>query len=348
MNNKSYLYLTLVLTAFLITGGCGKTPDEQASSEKNSTNGAAEIIATVNGQPITQQRLNQFTSIMSQTMSSVGDHNSEEIEAVKASIKKEALKKLVQLELLYQASKAKNIKVTDEDVDQIFNKLKSRFKDPKDFEAELVKTKSTEKSIREDIQRNLYVEKLLDQEILPQIKVTEEQSSAFYEKEKDKFKQPEGARISHILVKVAENATPEEKAKAKQKIEEVKKQLDNGKDFAELAKTNSDCPSAINGGDLGFIVKGKTVPEFEKTAFSLEKPGQFSKIIETSFGFHILKLTEKRAAGTVPFKDARKNIVSYLKNKMLSEKLDNYVKELYAKAKIESDIDVAETPVKAN
>jgi peptidyl-prolyl cis-trans isomerase C len=107
-----------------------------------------------------------------------------------------------------------------------------------------------------------------------------------------------------------------------------------------LARANSDCPSAEKGGDLGFITRGQTVPEFEKCAYGLEKTGQVSEVIKTSFGFHVLKLQEKRSESVIPFEEAQPRINQYLKNQKMNGEIDKYVESLFGKAQIESEIDL--------
>jgi len=114
---------------------------------------------------------------------------------------------------------------------------------------------------------------------------------------KGKVNTPEMVRASHILVKVDSKATAEEKAKALGKIKDIQKRIQSGEDFAQVAKEVSDCPSKENGGDLNFFQRGLMVPPFENAAFSMN-PGDTSDIVETVFGYHIIRVTDKRAAGT--------------------------------------------------
>lgn len=127
--------------------------------------------------------------------------------------------------------------------------------------------------------------------VVGELEPTEEELQEYFAKNKDKYLE---IKARHILVRVAEGAAEEEVAKAQEKIEEIKKQLDGGADFAELAKEHSeDVASAIEGGDLGYFGKGKMVKEFEEAAFALQ-PGEISDIVRTPFGFHIIKVEERK------------------------------------------------------
>jgi peptidyl-prolyl cis-trans isomerase C len=339
MNSKFYLYLGLAWLAILTITDCRETPKDKVVSAADQ-----QTVAKINGRPISQHQLDRFITAMNQNRQPSPKHKPE----VEAEVKKNALRKLIRMELLYQESQAKNIAVSKEEVDKVVNRIKSNFPDEDKFRQALAENSSSEKELREDIRRNLSVNSLIDQEILPGVVVTDEESNTFYQKNKKKFNRPESVRVSHILIKLDKDASPEDEAAAKQKMEEIKNRLSNGEDFAELARAYSNCPSAGNGGDLGYIVRGQTVPEFEQCAFGLEQPGQISQVIKTSFGFHILKLGQKRSASTVPYEEAKEAINRYLKNQKLNEKLEEYVRNLYAKAEIESRLDLdepsAETP----
>src|SRR5262249_54009915 len=127
---------------------------------------------------------------------------------------------------------------------------------------------------------------LIDQAKIPIPQVTDAQLQKEYTANQDRFKTPERVQARHILVKSDARNDAEKKAKA----EGLLKQIQAGGDFAKLAKDNSDDPgSAAMGGELGFIVRGQTVPEFEKSAFSLQ-PGQTSGLVKTTYGYHIIQV----------------------------------------------------------
>jgi peptidyl-prolyl cis-trans isomerase C len=343
LNSKSYFYLGAALLAVLMTVGCNKASEEKSAlvTEENSSATDQQVVASVNGTPISQHQLDQFIMGMNQSqhpgMGANLPKNSPEM-------KKAALNKLIQVELLYQESLAKNLATSAEEVDKKVNEMKAQFPDEDQFQKLLAASHSSEKALREDIQRNLSIERLVNQEVLSQVVVTEEEASSFYQEQKNNFKQAESVQISHILVKLDKEASSEDEAAAKQKIENIKNSLSNGEDFAELAGANSDCPSAKKGGDLGYVKRGDTVPEFEQCAFGLQQPGQISEIIKTSFGFHILKSGQKQPEGITPYEEVQEKINQFLKNQKLNAELEKYIQKLQAKATIESEFDFEEPP----
>ncbi len=125
-----------------------------------------------------------------------------------------------------------------------------------------------------------------------------------------------------------------DKKKAKEKIEELLKQVKAGADFAKLAQENSGCPSSKQGGDLGYFGKGQMVKPFEEAAFAM-KPGDVSGVVETQFGYHIIKLTEKKAAAKIAFDEVKAKIADSLKRKKVTEAINATLEDAKKKAKIE-------------
>ena len=192
----------------------------------------------------------------------------------------------------------------------------------------------TEKDLREYTRRDLLISRFIETTFVKKNVATETEVRAFYDKNQDKFKQEESVKASHILIGIGEKASADDRKKAREKAEKLKKELTGGADFAALAKGNSSCPSSQQGGDLGFFGKGQMVPAFEKAAFSL-KPGEISDVVETQFGYHIIKLTEKKAAEAVAFKDAKARIEEFLNGQKINEAIQAYIADARKSAKIE-------------
>ncbi len=140
-------------------------------------------------------------------------------------------------------------------------------------------------------------------------KISDAQLAQEYQENIDSYRTPERVKVRHILIKT-QGKSKEDVAKLKAKAEDILNQLHHGGDFAELAKKNSEDPgSAEKGGELGWIVKGQTVPNFEKTAFSL-KPGELSGLVETEYGYHIIQLEDKQAAHTQTFDEVKPQLLA--------------------------------------
>ena len=140
-------------------------------------------------------------------------------------------------------------------------------------------------------------------------------------------------RASHILVKAAPDAPEDQKTKAHEEIQQARERLKN-EAFADVAADVSDCPSSEKGGDLGYFQQGQMVKPFSDAAFALEE-GAVSDIVTTKFGYHLIKVTDKRAAGLSPYADVKEEIQGHLKNRRSGEAVEARVKTLREKADIE-------------
>lgn len=158
---------------------------------------------------------------------------------------------------------------------------------------------------------------------------TENDLRRAYNDQIDRFRNPERLKVRHILIKTSEK--PEsEVPKLQAKADDILKQLKGGADFAKLAKENSEDPgSAVNGGELGFIVKGQTVKNFEDTAWSL-KPGELSGVIKTEYGFHILQLQEKEDARVRPFEEVKAELANEVGRQLIFDRMQSSMDNLRA------------------
>ncbi|MDD2308586.1 MAG: peptidylprolyl isomerase [Desulfuromonadaceae bacterium] len=179
----------------------------------------------------------------------------------------------------------------------------------------------------QDLKKRLIVESFLKKKVEAESKVSDEDLKKFYEQNKDKFKSGEQIRASHILVKTEKEA------------KDILAQLKSGGNFEELAKKSSVDSSAAKGGDLGWFGKGSMVPVFEKAALAL-KEGQISEIVKSDFGFHIIKLTGKRAAGIRPFEEVKEQIKGAIMPTKQQEVFQKIKDELKKTAKITIKEDV--------
>jgi peptidyl-prolyl cis-trans isomerase C len=165
--------------------------------------------------------------------------------------------------------------------------------------------------------------------------VTTEQVTAFYNENPAEFQQGERVHASHILIGIPEGADPAVKQQALAKAAEVLKEVKAGRDFAALAKQYStDEGSAASGGDLGFFERGQMVAPFEQAAFALA-PAQTSELVESPFGYHIIKVAEKQPSRTIPIADVRPQIQQFLEGQQRQQQTEAFVGTLRAKGKVE-------------
>ncbi|RPJ83859.1 MAG: peptidylprolyl isomerase, partial [Acidobacteria bacterium] len=186
-----------------------------------------------------------------------------------------------------------------------------------------------------DIRRQMQAMKLVDSEVKPTVTVGDKEIGEFYQKNPDRFQEPEAVHTAHILIRVPENADEAARTKARSDAGKVLAELKKkGADFAALAKKYSQDSSAVNGGDLGFVAKGQTVPAFENAAFALQQ-NQVSAVVESPFGFHIIKAMERRPGRKVPLEEVKAQVGQFLTQEQMQEKTQAYVEKLKAKGKVE-------------
>jgi len=309
-------------SAFSIAAEPGKTA-APASAAATTIRGP---VAKVNGVTIDAIELRRAEKVMLRGQSVPAEQQ--------AMVDKQALEQLLSAELLYQAASKVEVKDLDKLVDEKLAQGKARFANEQEFAKAIKDLEMDEKALRDYTRRDLLISKFVESTIVPTIKVSEEEARAFYDQNPDKFTRSESVKASHILIGTEPNASAEDKKKAREKAEKLRKELAGGASFEELAKGNSSCPSSQQGGDLGFFGKGQMVPPFEQAAFAL-KPGEISDVVETQFGYHIIKLTDKKAAETVTFKEAQARIEEYLKGQKINTAVGDYVTEAKKTAKIE-------------
>lgn len=298
---------------------------------KGEEKAASDVVATVNGTKITRQDFNREMKAAEQYFAAMGHQN---IQGDKLKEVREAvLNKLINGTLLYQASQKSGIKVDQAAVDADLAGFKGRFPDEKKYHAALAELNLTEAGVKAKIAEGKAIQQFIDQDFVNKVTVSEQSIKDYYENNSKAFKTPEQVRASHILVAVKPDADEATKKAARKKIDKIRKQIMNGGDFADFAKKDSDCPSSSKGGDLGYFSRGQMVKAFETTAFSM-MPGDISDIVETQFGYHIIKLMDKKPATVVSYKDAHERIEAHLKQVEAQTKVNDYVKDVRKNAKI--------------
>ncbi|MDL1958703.1 MAG: peptidylprolyl isomerase [Deltaproteobacteria bacterium] len=192
----------------------------------------------------------------------------------------------------------------------------------------------------EDIMNAVLAQEFLRREIEGKVKITDDEIETYYKGHKEEFTSPESVKACHILLKVPEGADEKAWKEAESKAKDIKKKLENGEDFAELAKKYSDDPGSKNkGGDLGFFTKGRMVPEFESAAFSL-KPGEMSGPVKTDFGYHIIEVKEKKAASTKALAEVQAQIRQTLQREKQQQLQDELIEKLKAKYPVKVNKDL--------
>ena len=255
-------------------------------------------------------------------------------EALMQRLKDQVIRKMVGDELLYQEAVKKGLTIDKKSVDNEMIRIKRQFKDDKQYQQQLKASGHTEENLRDQIQRQASISQLIKSEIVPTVDIKPEEIKQYYESNLDKFRRPERVRAQHILMKTEEGDSEEKKAAARKKLKDLHKRILAGEDFSALAKEHSEGPSSARGGDLGFFTRGRMVKSFEDAAFKLA-PNEVSGIVETQFGYHLIKVLEHQAESNPAYEEVQPKIKSLLFNQQVQKKLEPYVTNLREKAKVE-------------
>jgi peptidyl-prolyl cis-trans isomerase C len=315
-------------TAATPAGSGQATPAAAPAPPKPVPAQLPDVVARVNGEDVKKADLDRMIKTME------GRAGQPVPPDRRDEIYRGALDQLIVYTLLKQESKSKAVKIEDAEIDKKVQELRGQFPTQEAFEKALKDRGMTVDSLKSDARVDLSVNKVMDGVVANVPGPTDAEAKDFYDKNPDKFKQDAQVRASHILVRVDPNADAKTKAQAKAEIESVLKELKAGGDFAKLAQKHSQDGSASQGGDLGYFPKGQMVPEFDQAAFSLPV-GQLSGIVTTQFGYHILKVTDKKPPRTVPFEETQAQIKQYLEQDKKQKAADAYIDGLKKKAKID-------------
>lgn len=304
---KFRLLVAAVLVMSLAFGAAG-------CSKKN-------VAARVNGDVITMDELNDQLTQLEKSYPQMFEGADGEGRLI--DMKQRILDTLIDQKLVAQASKDRGIEVTDADVKQQIDQLKSGFKDDAQFTQALesagMDVASLESQIREQMISQRLIESLASDE-----QITDEAIKEYYDNNKSQFEQKEAKRASHILFK------PEDKTKA----ESVLKQVKDGGDFNSLAKANSvDTATAEKGGDLGWP-STPYVPEFQAALDKL-KVGEVSNLVQSPYGWHIIRVTEEREGAQKTMDEVRGQIEQIIMSQRRAEAYQSFLAELRASATIE-------------
>lgn len=289
-------------------------------------------IAKVNGFEVTKQavgfeldRLVRFYMSHGMSMQEIKDNL--------PKLQEKALDQAIGARLLLERSQQLDVPVTAADIDAEVAKVIGQVGGEENFKKALAAQNISEDDFRKELEKGARVNKLVEQACTGVEEPTEEDVSAFYEAHKSEYVTEPKVLCQHILVKVEDNSTSDEKAAAFEKILAIKERIAAGGNFAEEAEKNSDCLSGREGGSLGWFGPGMMVPEFDKVAFEMKK-GEVSGVVTTQFGYHIIYKADEQPGGQQTLVDAHDQIKDLLRHEARGKAVDAFVAELREKAEI--------------
>lgn len=298
------------------------------------------IAALVNGEPILLSDVERMAGPALAELAAAADPAQHA--ARQREIRQRALDGLIDELLFDQLAREHKIQVTEEDLDREIQRVLELNHISQQQLVEMLRLherKSLEQ-FREERRRDMVQQKLLDSQLLknPEMKgrlqVGERDVEEAYRAQYAAVAASEAVRVSHILVPLPADAPPEREAEVRAQVEQLLAEIRQGKDFAEMAQAHSQDPSAALGGDLGFLRRGEVEPAFEKTAFSL-KDGEVSEPVRTPFGYHLIRVTERKMEGARPFSEVQNEIRNRLAREKFMKVMQDWLAELRQRATIE-------------
>ena len=307
-------------------GQAPATPAQPPAPPKAMPNPLPDVLARVNGQPVTKI---DFDRLVKNIEANRGPIPAER----RDDVLRTALDQLITYTVMKQEAAARNLPITDTELDARVKEMQGAMT-KEQFDKALAERNTSAAQLRSDAKVDMMIDRMMQGELSTLPGASDAEARDFYDKNPDKFKQGESIRASHILVMANEKADEATKKAARTKIEGVLKRVRAGQDFAKLAREFSDDGSKDQGGDLGFFQKGQMVPAFDQAAFAL-KPGEVSEIVTTQFGYHIIKLAERKEASVIPFDQIRPRIVEFLSDQKKQERATAFIEAAKKRAKIE-------------
>ena len=306
-----------------------------------------QVVATVNGTELTSDLLKREMIAYQLLANRQGKTVETKDEKKIAQI---LLMKAIDEELIFQHGIKQNINIDSATIDRELNHIKEKFPDKKLFLAALAAQRLTFGVLKKNIKKTLVQEAFVRANIAPEVNVDDSKVKSFYDTNKGTFLKPETFKLRHIYVPTpvpsdGEIESAEDRSKAKEIIDWVKKEarkkidqaasaLKEGTSFTIVAKEFSeDANTSEKGGNLGFIMKNQILPEVSRVMVKLNE-GETSSVIESSLGFHIIQLTQKKGNQVVPFDEVKPEILNHLLKLETDKKLKNYLSGLRKKSEI--------------
>ncbi len=253
-------------------------------------------------------------------------------------MKGQVVESIVTEKLLNKQVEEKGLAVTDQEVQENLEKSLSQSGVSMDQYKQMIQQRGMSfDEVKEQVKKGLKYQKLLEQELGSDIEVTVDDANKYYAENPKQFQQAEQVQARHILFKTDPNSDPNE---VKAEAQEVLKKIKEGADFAEMAKKYSEGPSGEKGGQLGWFGKGRMVPEFEKAAFAMDVNNVSDEPVKTDFGYHIIKVTGKKDARTIPFVEAKENIIQQLTQQKRQKLAQEYIEKLKEDAEKAGNLEI--------
>jgi len=287
-----------------------------------------KIAIVVNDEIITENEVERVLQPIYEKYK--GMYSQDKLLAKLEEAKQRMTQQLIEDKLMLSEAKRLNIEVDEKEVDKKIEDIVKRMGSKENFEKTLAEQRMTIKDLRAYFKEQLMTRKLIDQKVGAKVVINPVDITNYYNKNIAEFNQPEEIKLRNILVSLKKDTDPK---KAAELAHEVSKRLKEGCDFSGLAKIYSDGPGASEGGLMGYVKRGDLMPEIEKIVFNL-KEDETSDIIQTSLGYHIFKVEERRPARTLSISEARHDVEEAVFREKVNQKIKGWIEGLKKNAYI--------------
>jgi peptidyl-prolyl cis-trans isomerase C len=251
------------------------------------------------------------------------------------ALEHQVLDDMINRELVLQEGLAHVPADVDAKVQQQLDRVKLQLGGDEGLAKALKEAGTTPDEYAKRLRENVIIQETMQGVFDREIKITPEEIKAYYDGNREKMKQPEEVRASHILIRVSPDASEETKAAKRVQIEAARSLVKGGEKLADVARKVSEDPgSASNGGDLGFFTRGQMVPEFDGVAFSL-RTNELSDVVTTQYGYHLLMVTDRKPAREAALDEVKGDLEKFLRYRKSTEVAKQHFKELRDKTKVE-------------
>lgn len=288
------------------------------------------VVARVNGKAVLGRDLEQ---LVRGELAQIGNPEWKNLrDDYRGQLTMESLTSLVSTKLLYQKAMATGIKATDLEIQAEMQKISKGFQSDAEMNAALASQQLDRPTLEKNLGQTVAIAKFVEENVTKKIAITPEETAKYYREHPAEFQHPDIVRSSHILIRPAGD-TPEQDQLAKQRAEALLARIKKGEDFAKLAKENSVDNSASQGGDIGFSAKDNLAPEYANAIFAM--PVGAVQLVKTSFGYHVVKVTEKKKEGLSTLDEVKDQLTAFLKEQKGQEELAKIINQLRDQAKVE-------------
>jgi peptidyl-prolyl cis-trans isomerase C len=258
-----------------------------------------------------------------------------------------ATQRIVEQKLLAQEARRTNVKVNEERLAEMIQNVEQQAGGRERLESSLETFGMTYDQLAASLREIELARSLIDTQLSATIVVTDEEVQKFYAENPERFDAEATVRARHIIFNCPLDADAKTSSEARAKAEEARQRAIGGEDFAELARELSEGPTAERGGDLGFFTQGQTAPTFANASFALQ-PGEISPVVRTDFGYHVIKVEERRPARHIPLEEVSDHVKNLLVQQKTGQTVGQLVEALADRAKIINLVDGSEMDVNTN